>query len=249
MKTIPPNRIEELENRVQELETINNELMYFNYACGHDFKEPLRKIRIFATLVIDDEKSTISQEATLYLKRIIVSTERLQRLCGDLLLYFKINIENDLLTEVDFNCVFRDVEEELRDYIEVNGAQVTAAKLPVTKAIEGMMHQLIYNIMINSIKYKRNDCSPVINVTYDKDSANKLHIITINDNGIGVPEDQREKIFEPFVRLHSKDRYDGNGLGLAICHKIMTKHKGRITAESSDGGGTAIRLFFPFNNL
>lgn len=246
-----------LEKNNLELEESNKELSSFSYIASHDLQEPLRKIHTFSKLIADDHESTLSEESTEHINRILVSTRRMQQLIEDLLNYSQIgSSDNYQLFDTDMNIVIQESIEELIESITLKGATVNVSELPVLRAIPVLIRQLFINLIGNAIKYSDIKRLPVITIEgkeiQDSElpsaygiSHGKYYKLTIADNGIGFPNDQAMKIFDPFHRLHGKDKYDGTGIGLAICKKIMTKHHGFITAESSRGNGATFTLFFP----
>jgi len=246
-----------LEKKNIALEETNKELTSFNYILSHDLQEPLRKIHTFSKLIADDHKSTLSEESAEYINRILVSTRRMQQLTEDLLNYSHIdNSDNYQLFDTDINIVIQESIEELSESIIAKGATVNVSELLVLRAIPLLVRQLFINLIGNAIKYSDKNLLPVITIEGKEIQDNempsaysishgKYYKLTVADNGIGFPNDQAVKIFDPFHRLHGKDKYDGTGIGLAICKKIMTKHHGFITAESSPGNGATFILYFP----
>ncbi|HEU4496248.1 MAG TPA: CheR family methyltransferase, partial [Flavobacterium sp.] len=240
----------------RELEENNNELTSFSYVTSHDLQEPLRKIHLFSKLIIDSENEKLSAEAVGYLERIVVSTRRMQQLIDDLLHYSQISrADEDDLQETDISQVIEDSVSEIKDQIEAKNAAVSIGSLPTLKVIPTLVRQLFINLIANSIKYSKKDEAPAISVTYTVASRNEVIAlggdgnatyckIKISDNGIGFAPGQESRIFEPFQRLHGKDKYEGTGIGLAICKKIMSKHKGFINASGVPGQGANFNLYF-----
>ncbi|MDV6167209.1 ATP-binding protein [Flavobacterium sp. DG1-102-2] len=242
-----------LETKNNALEDINKELTSFNYILSHDLQEPLRKIHTFSKLIADDYKSKLSVESTEHINRILVSTRRMQQLTEDLLNYSQIgSSDNYQLFDTDMNIIIQEGIDELRDSITSKAATVKVSKFPVLRAIPILVRQLFINLIGNAIKYSDKNLEPVITIEGKEIEDNemlsahgKYYKIIVADNGIGFPNEQAVKIFDPFYRLHGKDKYDGTGIGLAICKKIMAKHQGFITAESLPGNGATFTLYFP----
>jgi len=242
-----------LETKNNALEDVNKELTSFNYILSHDLQEPLRKIHTFSKLIADDYKSKLSVESTEHINRILVSTRRMQQLTEDLLNYSQIgSSDNYQLFDTDINIIIQDGIEELSESIILKGATVKVSELPVLRAIPTLIRQLFINLIGNAIKYSDKNLLPVITIEGKEIEDNEKHSahgnyykIIVADNGIGFPNDKAVKIFDPFYRLHGKDKYDGTGIGLAICKKIMAKHQGFITAESLPGNGATFTLYFP----
>jgi len=248
-----------LQQNNRELEENNKELTSFSYIASHDLQEPLRKIYAFSKLVCDDEETSLSEDSSAYLERILVSTKRMQRLIDDLLHYSHISKVNDEeLEETDISQVIHEVSEELNDLIEQKDVVLKVASIPSLNVVHSLVYQLFTNLIGNAIKYSKADVQPSIKISYKIVNGTELTVkganntvsyckISVADNGIGFLTEQAERIFEPFQRLHAKDKYEGTGIGLAICKKIMIKHKGYITAESVPGSGSVFNLYFPLN--
>ncbi len=239
------------------LEESNKELSSFSYIASHDLQEPLRKIHTFSKLISNDRNSKLSEDSAEHLNRILVSTRRMQQLTEDLLNYSHIGSSDAYqMFDTNLNTVILESIEELSEKIAAKGATVNADELRVIRAVPMLVRQLFINLIGNAVKYSVDGTAPVILIRGAEANSDEApqntgdrHIryykITVSDNGIGFPEEQAVKIFEPFHRLHGKDKYEGTGIGLAICKKIMTKHNGFITAKSTTGNGAAFSLYFP----
>lgn len=248
-----------LGQKIKTLEESNKELSSFSYIAGHDLQDPLRKINTFSKMILDDRESTLSEESTEHLSRILVSTKRMQQLTEDLLNYSHIGSSDYYqLFDTALNTIINESLEELSDSITAKEAIITVSALPVIRAVPPLVRQLFINLIGNAIKYTGKNITPVISINGIETNNSEIPIllqlnnlhekyykITITDNGIGFTNEQALKIFEPFYRLHSKDKYEGTGIGLAICKKIMIKHQGSIIADSSPGNGSAFTLYFP----
>lgn len=241
----------------RELKENNKELTSFSYITSHDLQEPLRKISTFSKLIVSDKANVLSEDSTLYLDRITVSVNRLQNLIDDLLNYSHISntTENDF-EDTDLNFLVQDVVQELKENIDIKNGAVTIADLPVLKTIPFMMKQLFINLISNALKYSKEGIPPNISIAFSVakdnevedlggDATIRYYKIIVNDNGIGFPQEQAFRIFEPFQRLHARDKYEGTGIGLAICKKIAFKHNGFITAKSDGHNGAAFTLYLP----
>jgi two-component system CheB/CheR fusion protein len=241
----------------RELEQNNKELTSFSYVASHDLQEPLRKIYTFSKLIVDDNGTKLSEDAGTYLERILVSTSRMQQLINDLLHYSHISNADDIeLEETDIKHIIQDTLNEKKEIIDAKKAVIIISNMPDLYVIPALVHQLFMNIIGNALKYSKADVPPQISISYSNPKSNEVTVlggepqvnyckIQVADNGIGFSQKDAEDIFEPFTRLHAKDKYEGTGIGLAICKKIMVQHKGFITAESTPGVGTAFNLYFP----
>ncbi|MFP5438984.1 MAG: CheR family methyltransferase [Bacteroidia bacterium] len=242
-----------LKQNNSELEENNKELASFSYMASHDLQEPLRKIHTFSKLISDDGNSALSEDSKLYLERIMVSSRRMQRLTEDLLRYSHITADDTVeMVDTDLDVIVKDVLDDMAATIEKSGAVIDIFGLPVTKAVPLLMRQLFSNLIGNAIKYAGSERQPIIRINCSrvsagqtgKDSHTEFYRITVSDNGIGFLPEHAGRIFEPFQRLHSKDKYEGTGIGLAICKKIAIYHKGDIIAESM-ASGAAFHIYLP----
>ncbi len=249
-----------LESKNNELERSNIELASFSSIASHDLKEPLRKIMIFSKLILANDRKNISDDSQGFLDRVIVSANRMQQLIDDLISYSRTSTQTKLkYTSSDINLLIDDALDDLAEIIQEENAIVSADELPVLAVYPSQFRQLFLNLIGNALKYRRHDVSPVIKINSQKATRKEVLQfegrpdqdyckIIVADNGIGFPEEYKEKIFEPFQRLHDKDEYSGTGIGLAICRKIMTNHNGHIKAESSPGGGATFSIYVPWIN-
>lgn len=245
-----------LEEKNKELERSNIELASFSYAASHDLQEPLRKIQTFISRIFQVEEGNFSAAGKDYFLRITKAATRMQQLIDSLLSYSRVDTVNKILAPTDLNEVLRQTKENLHDLIEENNAVVEAIALPTVKVMPQQFQQLLTNIISNAIKYKKNNVNPVIRIQaaivpaseVDADlpsSAETYWKISIIDNGIGFDAQYSTRIFELFQRLHGRNEYDGTGIGLAICKKIIQSHNGVITTESELGKGATFNIYLP----
>lgn len=249
--------VEENELYNQNLQESNKELVAFSYIASHDLQEPLRKIHMFTKMILQDTQSSLSAESATHLERIMVSVKRMQLLTNDLLNYAHISNSDDNDAEnTDLNSLVNDVLEELKDSITLANASIKVSDLPVVKVIPILMRQLFINLIENALKYRKTDGQPFVNISCSLAEKSEIadleanpeidyYKIKVTDNGIGFPQEQAQRIFEAFKRLHGKDKYEGTGIGLAICKKIALRHNGFITAESSPREGATFNVFLP----
>ncbi len=245
-----------LESKNRELEQSNNELASFSYVASHDLQEPLRKIRIFGKMIIEQDSQNISESGKDYLKRMINASDRMQNLIEALLEFSRTNTSSKSLEKKDINDIINDVEKELHERIVEKKAKIIVGKLPELYVIPFQFTQMMVNIVNNSIKYAKDNTPPMIEITSDMIPAEKIDNpevvvgmdycrITVKDNGIGFEPQYSERIFELFQRLHGRNEYAGSGIGLAICKKIAKNHNGFIIGESAPGVGTSIHVYIP----
>jgi PAS domain S-box-containing protein len=245
-----------LETKNLELLQSNRELDSFAYLASHDLQEPLRKIQTFSNWILEKEYDNFSPKIKDYFNRIITSSKRMQNLITALLNYSRINTSEIAYVLTDLNLIVEEVKNDLNELIEENHVTVQTNPLPSLKIIPLQFNQLLSNIFINAIKYRKSDQNPLIkinselvsNPTIDKQSApisGKFWKIQIEDNGIGFEQQYENKIFELFQRLHGKSEYEGTGIGLAICKKIAQNHGGFINAVGKPGIGSQFNIYLP----
>ena len=249
-------RTQELQRINRELEASNNELLQFASVASHDLKEPLRKIHIFSNLLKDRFMQNSEGIVIDYMNRIINSSARMTRLIDELLTFSRLSI-NSFFELTDMNEVMGEVLSDLELMIKEKGAVIEVDSLPQMEVVPGQMRQVFQNIISNALKFTRPDVHPHIKINCEIVSHCNLKAarsadgtcvrITIGDNGIGFDEQYAQKIFTIFQRLHSRERYEGTGIGLAITKKIIEKHNGHITAHSKEGEGATFILVLPIS--
>jgi PAS domain S-box-containing protein len=250
------NKSLQLRDRNKELEQNINELNEFNHVASHDLQEPLRKIQTFISRINDKEKDNLSDFGKEYLSRIENASNRMRVLINDLLQYSRTSRSDSNLENIDLNDVFEDSLMELSQKIEDKKAEVNYIALPTIKGVHFQMQQLFSNLLSNSLKYSKEDITPIISISYSEIiaqndpfireySTKKYYKFEFTDNGIGFEQEHAEKIFLLFNRLHGKTEYQGTGVGLAICKKIIENHNGFIFATSELNIGTTFTFYIP----
>ncbi|GAB4092157.1 hypothetical protein GCM10028786_10830 [Flaviaesturariibacter terrae] len=247
-------RTHELQRSNADLEASNSELLQFASVASHDLKEPLRKIHIFSNIIRDRYLSGADDGAVDYITRIINSSARMTKLINDLLAYSRLSV-NHFFEHVDLNKVVAEVLSDLELFIEEKGAQVEVDQLPELEAVPGQLRQVLQNIISNALKFTRPGVPPVIQVRSERIAALSFDSpaqpdgdyfrLTISDNGIGFDDQYANKIFTIFQRLHSREKYEGTGIGLAITKKIVDRHNGIVTAHSQEGAGATFVIVLP----
>lgn len=247
-------RTSELLRSNKDLENSNAELMQFASVASHDLKEPLRKIHMFSTLIKDRYSAESPQGLQTYLERISSSSARMTNLINDLLTYSRLSV-TDFFVLTDLTHILEEVLNDLELSISEKKAVITYNALPNISAVPGQLRQVFQNIISNALKFTKPGVEPQIDIKAERvaslsvDSAAQENgpfcRIRIQDNGIGFDAQYTKKIFTIFQRLHSHEKYEGTGIGLAITKKIIDKHRGVITAESADGKGAAFIMVLP----
>lgn len=230
----------------------NKELQNFAYVASHDLREPLRKIRTFADLLRCDFDDALDEEALFYIDRMQASAERMTSLIQDLLQFSRVETAGRPFATVDLNRIVLDVLADLEVAIEETGASVRAGSLPSIEADPTQMRQLFQNLISNALKFRREDVPPVVEVETeavpeDRELVREGYRVTVKDNGIGLNEQYADRIFAPFQRLHPE--YDGTGMGLAICRRIVERHHGTITVSSTVGTGSTFIVDLPRHQM
>jgi light-regulated signal transduction histidine kinase (bacteriophytochrome) len=226
---------EKVRDRTKELELSNKDLKQFAYVASHDLKEPLRMISSFLQLLERRYKNKLDDDANDFIEYAVNGAQRLDYMINDLLEYSTVaNTKREFIT-VDMNNVLEQTILNLKSAIDDSNAEITYDSLPILFGDEQLMILLFQNLISNSIKYHREEI-PKINITAIKES--NQYLFTIKDNGIGMSPEHLKKIFTIFQRLHTKEEYEGTGIGLAIAQKIVHQHAGEIWVESEQGKGT-----------
>ncbi|GEP51604.1 hypothetical protein FNO01nite_22760 [Flavobacterium noncentrifugens] len=243
----------QLETKVTELHQTNTNLEQFIHVISHDLKEPIRKIVTY-TSHLNETKSELFEKGELHNLKIVNSSAlRLNSLVDDLVKYAFSAVKTEEM-EVDLNKILKEVLDDLELNINDYSATIKFSELPVIAASKVQMRQLFSNLISNAIKYSKRGIPPEISITASvsefvdaNNPQKKFHHIRLQDNGIGMDKMYLTKIFTIFQRLHMRNEYSGNGIGLAICKKIMENHLGKINVESTPGEGSVFNLYFPIN--
>lgn len=238
---IPEGRpIDEIVQARHQLEQKNEELEQFAAIAAHDLKEPLRMVGNFMSLLKAKHSSQLDSTALKYVDFAINGSQRMSQLINDLLDYAKVGSEQVPFESIDPEPILLDILSLNDSLITEKGVKVSWSKLPTLRGQQTAIKLLFQNLIMNGIKYQEPDHAPVIRIT-GKELADSW-LFSVEDNGIGIPAQYHEKIFQVFSRLHSKDKYGGTGMGLATCKKIVTIHGGRIWVESKEGEGSCFHF-------
>ena len=247
----------ELELLNKRIDRSNQDLENFAYVASHDLHAPLRKIQSFGKLLADRYAEVLTGQGKTYLERILVSAQRMERLLDDLLSYSRATRNTEELIPTDLGQILQEV---LSDHNLTDHPNITLDiphDLPVIPAIPSQMRQLFQNLLDNACKFVRVDVPPVIQLRYYKIQAPAMPelellpdidycVLEVEDNGIGFDQENAERIFNIFQRLHGLSEYKGSGIGLAICKKVVDNHRGGIKARGEKGVGAIFTVVLPF---
>jgi len=233
-----------------ELERSNRELQDFANIASHDMQEPLRKVLTFSELLRQRYDEIIDERGRDYLVRMERSARRLHELINEMLALSRITTRAQPFEKVNLNEITQRVLSDLDFQIEESGARIEVSTLPSLEAEPTQMYQLIQNLVSNALKFRQADSQPVIKISASQTPATSQQVngmvsLMVSDNGIGFDEKYLDRIFQPFQRLHGSDEYEGTGMGLAICRKIIERHSGSITAHSKPGQGATFVVSLP----
>ncbi|MDZ4815114.1 MAG: ATP-binding protein [Verrucomicrobiota bacterium] len=227
----------QLLRNVTNLKRSNDDLQQFSYVASHDLQEPLRKIQAFGNLLKTEYNSVLPEEGQDYVSRMQNAAKRMQALIESLLSYSRLTSGICKVEKVDLNVTLDEVLQDLEIAVKKNDALVTFDRLPSIKADQVQIRQLFQNLISNSLKFISSDRKPIIKVRLEKET-DEMCTISVSDNGVGFDPQYASKLFKPFVRLHDRGTFEGTGIGLAICHRIVERFGGGITAESELGTGS-----------
>jgi len=233
---------EGLARKTEELERSNQDLEQFAYVASHDLQEPLRMVSAYTQLLADRYRGRLDPSADQYIAYAVDGAIRMQALIQDLLAFSRVGRLPRERQTIDCGSVIDEVAKNLLTSISECGAVLNYGKLPLISADRLQMVQLFQNLISNAIKF-RGENTPVISISAEKQRQD--WIFAVADNGIGVAAEHRERIFEIFQRLHSRQKYPGNGMGLSICKKIVEQHGGRIWVESENRQGSTFKFVLP----
>jgi signal transduction histidine kinase len=232
----------ELEQKSQDLARSNLELEQFAYAASHDLKEPLLAITIDLKLLRKRYESKLDSEANRFIADTIDEANQMQTLINDMLSYSRVGISGKPFVRTDCDAVLKRSLNNLRIPLEQSGAVVTRDDLPEVMADPIQLSQLLQNLINNAMKFHGGE-KPRIHISAER--KGKEWVFSVSDNGIGIPAEYHEKVFEMFQRLHDKKGYPGSGIGLATCKKIVERHGGRVWVESEPGKGSTFYFTIP----
>jgi PAS domain S-box-containing protein len=247
------NRLLEESNKALELS--NHDLQQFASVASHDMQEPLRKMQVLLSYVSDRETRNLSTQTAHQIDRVMQAAGRMRSLVVDVLNYSRLSSDNDPFTSVDLAGIVKEVLDDLELLIGDKKASIELGSLPVVEGSKGQLRQAIQNLIVNALKFSKPGQPPRVLIdggylrerSFDAalSDSGPYSLIRIKDEGIGFDEAYAGKIFSLFTRLHSKDLYEGTGIGLAIAKTVVERHGGMITARSRPDVGTEFLIVLP----
>lgn len=250
------NKMESLvELRTRELRRSNEDLQQFAHIASHDLKEPVRKIRTFSSRLVG-ETEKISDKGKTYIDKIQSASERMTGIIDGILSFSMVNAYEETFENVNLNEILDGIKADLEIPITQKSAKILYSDLPAVYGIPVLIHQLFYNLISNALKFTSPDRKPVINIKASVPQSNEIAKLDntngieyvklqISDNGIGFSQEQENKMFDLFTRLNARDKFEGTGLGLALCKKIVERHNGYIYATGQEGEGAVFTILLP----
>ncbi len=235
---------QELEADRRRLQELNAELQQFAYVASHDLSEPLRSVAGMVRLLERRYRGRLDSDADEFIDFAVSGCDRMRAMIDGLLAYSRVGNQALDVVAVDLGAVVAEVVESLRQQIDETGTAVEVGALPTVFGDRRQLHQLFQNLVSNAVKFRRPDVAPVVRVSASPAGPDRWRI-AVADNGIGIEEQYRERIFTMFQRLHSYDRYEGTGIGLALAQRIVKRHGGEIDVVDNEDGGTTFGVVLP----
>jgi light-regulated signal transduction histidine kinase (bacteriophytochrome) len=227
----------------QEVSAANKELQQFAYVASHDLQEPLRMVTSFVQLLADRYKGKLDKDADEFIGFAVDGATRMQALIEGLLDYSRVGTRAQEFAPTDAEAVMKHVKENLSVAIQESGAEITSDPLPTLMVDDVQFSQVLQNLVSNGIKFHGDGVRPEVHVSAEQKDGE--WVFSVRDNGIGVAQEDTDRLFQIFTRLHAGDEYPGAGIGLAVCKRIVERHGGRIWVESEVGKGSTFYFTLP----
>ena len=240
---ITEEKLEALINeRTKALQRSNEDLLQFAHVASHDLKEPVRKIRTFGNRLTQEFGDGLPEKAKTYVEKMQSAANRMYAMIDGVLMYSSLEATDQNTETINLNEVVSQIESDLEVMIILKGATIQFNKLTTIEGSPILIYQLFYNLIYNSLKFSKADTPPLIEIVAEREE-NYVRVM-VKDNGIGFNNDEGVEIFKTFSRLHPKDQYEGTGLGLALCKKIVERHGGTISATGVENEGAVFKVIF-----
>lgn len=240
---IEKEQAEKLQDQNVELEKLVTELNEFNYVASHDLQEPLRTMSTYCGLLKVDLGAELPKRAEEDIQAILDASLRMQRLITDLLEYSRSGHRELKMVEVNLQEVMKRVAGDLQARVTETGGKINYNGLPRVFGDEMQLGRVLQNLVANGLKFRRPGVAPEVKISAEQ--AGEQVVLQIEDNGIGIPEEYQGQIFQPFKRLHGVGKYEGSGIGLSVCRKIVQRHGGQIEVASTPGQGSRFKVTLP----
>jgi light-regulated signal transduction histidine kinase (bacteriophytochrome) len=238
---------EALEHYAIALQRSNEDLEQFAYTISHDLREPLRMVKGYLTLLAQRYRGQLDDKADQFIHFAVDGAERMETLIQDLLKYARVDTQGKALSPTDAEAILTRVLHNLHFKIAEVRAEVTHDPLPTMLADEPQLTQVFQNLIGNALKFseRRSNPTPQPQIHISAEAQEAMWLFSVADNGIGIAPRHHERIFGVFQRLHTREEYEGTGIGLAICKKIVERHGGQIWVESEVGEGATFYFTIP----
>ncbi len=234
----------QIEQQAKELKTSNADLENYAVMASHDLKEPIRMISSYIQLLDKRYATQLDDQAQSYIDFALDGSNRMRQIIEDLLTYSRIGKKKNLKkTSIDLNIALLKVQKNLDKTIQEKKASIKMEQLPSITGIPSQIISLFQNLVSNALKYVAPNTTPKVHI-YAEQKGN-YYYITVKDNGIGIPQERFQEVFAIFKRLHSREEYEGTGIGLAICQKVLDFHEGDLLLDSEEGKGSAFTVKLP----
>lgn len=241
-----------VKERTLELHRSNEDLLQFAHVASHDLKEPVRKIKIFSSMLQSDYGELLPERGMKYLNKVHNATDRMFSMIEGVLAYSEFTSAEQKNEIISLDKIIDNIESDLELLIQQKNATIIRENLPEIEGADVLIHQLFYNLINNALKFSKSDVPTVIEINSENEisaDGDEMVKITVSDNGIGIDPSFSEKIFDVFSRLNAKDDYEGTGLGLALCKKIVERHHGTISATGIRGEKAIFTILLPKKQL
>jgi light-regulated signal transduction histidine kinase (bacteriophytochrome) len=232
----------ELGQKMEELARSNRELEYFAYVASHDLQEPLRMVATYTQLLAERYRGKLDSQAEKYIHYAVDGAKRMQTLIQDLLAFSRVGRQDTKMAPVDCNLILQQALESLQVSIRESGAVLTYGRLPKVIGNSSQLLQVFSNLIANAIKFRGRD-KPKVHIGTATQAGE--YLFSVRDNGIGIAPENAQEVFVIFRRLHTRGEYPGNGIGLAMCRKIVEQHGGKIWVTSREGHGSTFTFTLP----
>jgi PAS domain S-box-containing protein len=234
---------QKIERYAADLERSNQELEQFAYVVSHDLQEPLRMVKSYMELLERRYREQLDEKANMFIDYAVDGAQRMQEMIKGMLDLSRIGTRGNPLAPTDVEAILDRTLNVLGRTIEETGAEVTHEPLPTVMADKAQLAQVFQNLVANGIKFRREDVPPRVHISAER--ADGAWLFSVEDNGIGIDPKQSDRIFQVFQRLHTQEEYEGTGIGLALCKRIVERHSGRIWVESKPGEGSTFKFTIP----